>query len=318
MEMVYKGYRVVPLLKRVASQVIADNVLGLAAGTAYYFFLSLFPLFLFVAPMLSLVGDKQQLMNFIIGQVARVAPGDAVVLVRTVLGQVIYAENAPGLISVGAVLALWAGSNIFSALMDALNSAYNVKETRPWWRRKLLAIAMVVVAGVILGTATVILLAGDDIAKWVSRLAGLGDIGMIWTAAQFPIAIAFLVGLAWVQFTFLPNVKQNKWHTLAGACTTVALWLLVTLGFRVYVQNFGNYNATYGTIGAVIVLLTWMYLSMLTVLIGGELASELHHGTGAIDPRRGAVIGDRIASGLAEPSTERVTRVEPMAASGKH
>jgi membrane protein len=268
--------------------------------------------------MLSLVGDKQQLMNFIIGQVARVAPGDAVVLVRTVLGQVIYAENAPGLISVGAVLALWAGSNIFSALMDALNSAYNVKETASLVAPQAPRDRDGVVAGVILGTATVILLAGDDIAKWVSRLAGLGDIGMIWTAAQFPIAIAFLVGLAWVQFTFLPNVKQNKWHTLAGACTTVALWLLVTLGFRVYVQNFGNYNATYGTIGAVIVLLTWMYLSMLTVLIGGELASELHHGTGAIDPRRGAVIGDRIASGLAQPSTERVTRVEPMAASGKH
>jgi membrane protein len=316
--MVIKGYQVGPLAKKVVKEVMDDNVLGLAAGTAYYFFFSLFPIFLFLAPLLSLVGNERETFSSVMQYLSQVVPGEAYTLMQNVVASVVFSEDAPGLVSIGALLALWAGSNIFNALMDALNNAYNVKETRPWWKRKLMAMAAVIVSGLIVVTATVVLLAGDKIVDWVGDRIGLGEIArVLWTAVPIPLALAALIALAWGVLTFLPNVRQNLRHSLVGAVVTTALWLIVTLAFRFYVQNFGNYNATYGTIGAVIVLLTWMYLAMVTVLIGGEVASELHHGTGAVDPRRGATIGDRIASSGGGASTERVTRVEPMAARGR-
>ena len=316
--MLIKGYQVWPLLKRVAKEVVDDNVLGLAAATAYYFFLSIFPILLFVTPLLSLVGDKRDVLNFVFGELGRTIPPEAFGVFRAVVEDVVFSPDAPGLMSIGALLALWAGSNIFGSLMNALNGAYDVKETRPWWQQKLLAIAMVIVSGIVLAIATVTLLGGEDVINWLGKTLGLGSTSRwIWTVLQFPLAIGALVGLAWIQFRVLPNIKQNPWHVLVGAVTTTFLWLGVTLLFRLYVQNFGNYNATYGTIGGIIVLLTWMYLSMVTVLIGGELASELHNGTGAVDPRRGAIIGDRIVSAGGRPSTERIGRVEPMAARGR-
>jgi membrane protein len=315
--MVVKGYNVGPLAKKVAKEVMDDNVLGLAAGTAYYFFFSLFPIFLFLAPLLSLVGNERETFSSIMEYLSQVVPAEAYALMQNVVASVVFSEEAPGLVSVGAFLALWAGSNIFNALMEALNGAYDVKETRAWWKRKLMAMAAVVVSGLIVITATIVLLAGDKIVDWIGDRIGLGEIArVLWTAVPIPLALVALVALAWGVLTFLPNVRQNLRHTLVGAVVTTVLWLLVTLAFRFYVQNFGNYNATYGTIGAVIVLLTWMYLSMVTVLIGGEVASELHHGTGAVNPRRGATIGDRIASGGGRASTERIARVEPMAARG--
>jgi membrane protein len=317
--MVIKDYNVGPLLKKTGKEVLADNVLGLAAQTAYYFFFSLFPLFLFAAPMLSFVGDKRQTFSAIMQQLAGTVPGEAFQLIRSTLAEVVFSPGAPGIMSIGALLAAWAGSNIFSALMDALNRAYNVEETRPFWKRKLIALASVLFAGIVMVAATAILLGGENIVDKASNAIGLGQTGRVfWKVIQFPIAVALLVGLSWSIYWFLPNLRQNKWHVLVGALVTTFLWLLVTLLFRIYVTNFGSYNKTYGTIGGVIVLLTWMYLSMLVVLVGGELNSELHRGTGAMHPRRGATLAGRIASGAVDrPSTERIERVEPLAARGR-
>jgi membrane protein len=316
--MVIKGYRVGPLLKRTGKEIIDDHVLDLAAQTAYYFFFSLFPIVLFLAPMASLVGDKQQMIGSLMGHMAGNVPPEALALLTGVLAQVVFSANAPGIMSIGGLLALWAGSNIFSALITSLNAAYDVQETRPWWKQKLVALVSVIGAGVVFVVATTVLLAGEDIVGAVADRLGMGGAGRtIWTVVQFPIAIAMLVGLAWALFVFLPNVQQNKKQALVGAVVTTVLWLVVTVVFRFYVQHFGNYNKTYGTIGGVIVLLTWMYLSMLTVLIGGELNSELQHGTGAVHPHRGVTLAGRIATGAGRTaSTDRVERAVPYAAQG--
>ena len=309
--MVIKGYRVGPLLKKTGREILKDNVLGLAAQTAYYFFFSLFPLLLFVAPLLGLVGDRERTMNFLLAQLSAAVPGDAFTAIEGVVRDVIFAPGAPGLVSIGALLALWSGSNIFGQLMDALNRAYDVTETRPWVRRQLIRIASLIVGGLILTVATITMLGGEDIARTVGGWVGLGQLGVtVWTVVQFPLAIAFLIALAWGIFYFLPNVKQDKTQVLVGAVVTTVLWILVTLAFRFYVQNFGSYNKTYGTIGGIIVMLTWMYLSMLVVLAGGELNSELHCGTALVQGQRGRVYGGRIATGSApdRPSTERVER----------
>ena len=305
------GYRVGPLLKATGSEVMKDNVLGLAAQTAYYFFLSLFPLLLFLAPMLGLFGNKERTFTAVLDQARGAVPADAFGIVEQVVRDVVLAPGAPGVMSVGALLALWAGSNIFSALMDALNTAYGVKETRPFWKRKLIAVACVIGAGGVLLTSTIVLVAGGNIVDAVGDRIGLGSAARaVWTIAPVIFALAALVSIAWVIYYFLPNIKQNRKQVLVGALVATVLWIVATLAFRFYVQNFGSYNKTYGAIASVIVLLTWMYISMLVLLAGGELNSEIHAGTGALNPRRGATLfGDRVATSAGRPSTERVERL---------
>ena len=305
------GYRVAPLARQVGREVMKDNVLGLAAQTAYYFFLSLFPLLLFLAPMLGLFGNKERTFTMVLDQARGAVPADAFGIVEQVVRDVVLAPGAPGVMSVGALLALWAGSNIFSALMDALNTAYGVKETRPFWKRKLIAVACVIGAGAVLVSATIILIAGGDLVDAVADRIGLGTAARtVWKVAPPVFALAALVAIAWVIYYFLPNVKQNRRQVLAGAVAATVLWIVVTLAFRFYVQNFGSYNKTYGAIASVIVLLTWMYLTMLVVLTGGELNSEIHAGTGALTPRRGATLfGDRVATSAGRASTDQVERL---------
>jgi membrane protein len=294
-----KGYRLGPLLKKTGSEIMEDNVLGVAAQVAYYFFFSLFPIFLFLAPLLALVGDKRQTFNFVLEQAAQAVPGEAFDLVKSVVAEVVFSPSAPGVVSVGALLALWTGSNVFSALQDALNTAYDVeRDERPWWKKKLIALGCLVGVGALFITATVILLSGDDIVNWVGDHIGLGAATrFLWNFVQFPLAIAILVTTGFAVYKFLPAVRQRNAHVWVASSVTTVLWLVATLAFRFYVQNFGSYNKTYGAIGAVIVLLTWMYLSMIVVLIGGELASELTKGTGGVRSRAGFLYDGRISNG---------------------
>jgi membrane protein len=313
--MIVKGYRLGPLLKKTAREVLDDNVLGLAAQMAYYFFFSLFPIFLFLAPMLALVGDKRETFAIVLDQLSRAVPAEAFALVKNVVQQVVFEPSAPGLVSVGALLALWSGSSVFMNLIGALNAAYDCdKDARPWWKRQLIAIAALLCVGLLFVTATVVMVAGGDIVDKGADALGIGTTGrVLWTVVQYALALAILVGTAWSIYMFLPDVKQSRWHALAGAVVATVLWIVVTMGFRMYVQNFGNYNKTYGTIGAVIVLLTWMYLSMIVLLTGGELAAELHHGTGALRTRVGHLYNGWISDGreVAKPSVGQVRRVAP-------
>ena len=318
--MVLLGHKVGPLLKRTGREILDDNVLGLSAQLAYFFFFSLFPLMLFLTPLIGLVGDKRENFELVMAQLSGVIPQSAYELLHGVVRDVVFEPSAPGLMSIGALLALWTGSNIFNALIDALNRAFDVTEKRPYWKKRLIAVAAVLVSGIVVLSATIVMLFGGQIVAWIAGLVGLGETARTaWTVLQYALAFALLVALAAGIYWFLPNVHRQQWRdVLAGALIATVLFLLVTLAFRFYVQNFGNYNRTYGTIGGVIVMLTWMYLTMLVVLAGGELASEMHHGTAAVEPQPGATYAGRIGSGAApRPSTERVGRVSPMAARGR-
>ena len=292
------NYRIGTLSKRVGAEVLDDNVLGLSAQTAYYFFFSLFPLMLFLTPLFSLVGDKAQFVNFLMEQFGRALPPESFQLFRDIVSSVVYSDTAPGLMSIGAVLALWTGSNVFNSLIGALNRAYDVDETRPWWKSRLIAIAMVLLSGVAIMVATITLMAGDTIVNLVANLVGLDDqTALVITIVQYAVALLFLFGVAFLTYLILPNTRQKKRTVLVAAAFATVLWVAVTLLFRWYVVNFANYNKTYGTIGGIIVMLTWMYLSMLVLLVGGELASELHKGTGQVKTRGGTLYGSRISTG---------------------
>lgn len=305
--MVIKGYRVGPLLKKTGSEIGADRVTTLAASAAYNFFFSLFPLLLFLAPLLSLTGNKEQMVGFLVGQLTSVLPPDQVKSVQDILTKVVFAKNAPGLLSIGLVLAAWSGSNIFGTLMGALNQAYDVTETRSWFKQQGIRLFTFVLGGIILIASTIVFLDGEDVANWLGGLLHLGSVAIVlWKIVQFPIALAGLTLLAFTTYVLLPNVRQHKGHALSASCVTTVLWVIATLLFRIYVNNFPP-NPAYGLIGGVIILLTWMYYTMFVVLVGGELASELHHGTGAIAPEQGAVYSGQIVSGSGpgSPSVER-------------
>jgi membrane protein len=309
--MVIKGFNVVPLVKKTVKEIGDDRIPSLAAETAYYFFFSLFPLLLFLTPILGMMGNGQELMASLLGRLSATMPADTLSLLRRVLGEIITSSGGAGIMSIGVLLAGWSGSNIFGSLMGALNVAYDVSETRPWWKQQLLRVAVLLIAGGIMIFATIIFLDGERVAAWAGNALGLGTAAVAaWSVMQLVLAVALLVAVGTVVFKLLPNVKQRWPHVIVASAVTTLLWIVATLLFRFYVQHFGSYNKTYGTIGGVIMLLTGMYYSMFVLLTGGELAAELHHGTGAVAPEKGAVYYGRIASesGPGRPSMDKAKR----------
>ena len=308
--MVIKGFDVVQLLKKTGHEIGEDRITSLAAQTAYYFFFSLFPLLLFLTPMLGLFGNGQQLMDSMLARLSSTLPADALSLIRRIFTQVITARGGAGIMTLGALLAAWSGSNIFGALMGALNVAYDVEESRPWWKRQLLRLGALALAAIVVLLATAIFMDGDRFAQWAGNKLGLGAAGVTAiTILQLVVAVLLLVALGAVLFKILPNVSQRWSNVFVASAVTAVLWIAATLLFRLYVQNFGSYNKTYGAIGGVIALLTWMYYSMFVLLSGGELASEMHHGSGAVAPERGAVYHARIVS-EGSPDRASMSRVK--------
>jgi len=307
--MVIRGYRVGPLLKKTVREIGADHVTTLAASAAYNFFFSLFPLLLFLAPLVALIGDKRRIIGWLMSQLTSAIPPEQLSAIQPILEKVVFSSSAPGLMSIGLVLAAWSGSNIFGTLMGALNTAYDVQETRSWFKQQIIRLGTFVLGGVIVVLSTIIFLNGEGVVDWLGNLLHItGAVLFVWKLLQFPLALAGLVALAFATFYFLPNVKQRKSHVLIAALLTTALWIVATLLFRLYVDHFPP-NPAYGLIGGVIILLTWMYYTMFVILVGGEFASELHHGTGQVAPDKGAIYVGRVVSGNGPGSASVPRRV---------
>src|SRR3954463_15604697 len=186
--MIIGGYRVGPLVKKTFREIGADQLTSLAASAAYNFFFSLFPLLLFLAPLLSLVGDKAKLIAFLMGQLTTVLPPDQVRSLEPVLENVIFAKSAPTLLSIGLLLAAWSGSTVFGTMIGALNQAFDVTETRPWVRQQLIRLATFALAAVIVIATTVIFLGGEDIANRIGGALHLGSVFVTaWKILQFPL-----------------------------------------------------------------------------------------------------------------------------------
>jgi membrane protein len=293
--MVIKGYDAGVLLRKTLREVWSDNILGLSAQAAYSFFFSLFPMLLFLTPLFGLIGDEQELVNKILTRLELTLPAEAYALLAGVVTDVVLGENAPGLVSAGLVLAAYSGSAVLDTLAGALNLAYDASDPRPFWKKRLISMGFAAIAGVVIAIATIVMVAGHSAVDFLARFAGVSyDTARVWGVVQYPLALTLLTGFIWLLFYFLPYAKQKKSHVLVGAIFTVALWIVVTMLFRLYVANFGSYNRTYGTIGGVIILLAWMYWTMVALLTGGELNAELRNGTGKIDAPQTRLPSDAI------------------------
>ena len=256
-----------------------DNLLGRAAQLAFYLLLALFPALLFLTALLGLFPFLPIILE-LLTYLRDVLPADAFSLLEKYLQQVV-AGSGGSLLSLGLLGALWASSSGLTAIMDALTMVYDTKETRTVWKIRVTAIAMTIgLAGFII-LSTALVLAGEHIAEGVAKLLGLSELFTIgWVIVQWPLILLFMLVAVAAIYYFSPNVEQDwRWVT-PGSLVAVVLWLAVSLGFKLYVDNFGNYNVAYGSIGGAIVLMLWFYLSGIALLIGGELNAEIGKAAG--------------------------------------
>ncbi len=278
-----RGVQVVEIGKEVWQEVQDDDLLGLAAEVAYNLLLALFPTLIFLAALAGFIGSSVgvgDLFNRIVGYLAQVLPPSALETVMTPLEQVLSTESG-GLLSFGILGTLWAASNATATMMKAFNREYGVKETRPFWKHRLLiAVGLTVLLALLIVSAFLLFIFGEGLGRWVAGFVGAGDLFVtVWTILRWPvILLALLLGLA-VLYWLGPNVKQSFRWISPGSVLATLLWLLFTYLFQLYIANFGNYDKTYGTIAGVIVLMLWLYLTCFLVLLGAEINSEAEHQT---------------------------------------
>ena len=265
--------------KRVWSEIQEDEVFGRAAQLAYYFLLALFPLLLFLTSVIGLVmGAETSLRESLFAYLGTVLPGSASQLVNTTILEVTNSSGG-GKIAFGILAALWAASNGMGAITEALNIAYDVEESRPWWKQRLTAITLTIALSLLIISALLLVLFGGRIADYLAGNYGFGEsFAIAWKVIQWPIALAFVLLAFALIYYFAPDVKNQKWVWVTpGAVLGVSLWLLVSFSFRIYLHFFDSYSKTYGALGAVIVLMLWLYLTGAAILIGGEVNSEIEH-----------------------------------------
>jgi membrane protein len=251
-----------------------NHTMALSAGLSYYFVLSLFPLLIVAAATLGLL-PIPNLFDQILAVMARVVPADSMGLVRKVAADAIRA-NAGALLTVGILGTIWTASSGFSGLIEALNVAYDVPETRPFWKTRSLAIALTFLIGLLLVTALTVMIVGPRFGEWLAGRVGLGPVFVaVWPYVRWGLAISFTVLAVELIYYLAPNVRQRFWATLPGAAIGVGAWLALSYGLGVYFRSFGELNKTYGTLGAAIALMIWFYWSSLAILIGAEINSEL-------------------------------------------
>jgi membrane protein len=263
-------------LKKAIQEFQRDDALGLAAQLAFYLILALFP---FILVLVSLMGtfSSPKLAEEVLAYFEQVTPQQVYQIIEVYTGDIISGNNpAPELFSIGLVVTLWSASGAFAALISALNKAYDVEETRPIWKVRGIALLMTLGLSVIVLTGVLLLVAGPPIGKGIASLFGLGDIfTLVWNVARWPVAFFFMVLTVALLYYFGPDAGQPfRWIT-PGGLIGVLLWVLASVAFRFYVSNFGSYDETYGSIGAVIVLLLYLYISSLTILFGAELNATL-------------------------------------------
>jgi membrane protein len=270
------GLSVKELGRRVIHEIQEDDCLGRAAQLAYYFLFALFPFFLVLTTLLGYL-PVPNLMDRLMEMLAGILAGDALKLVQDNVGEIVTSQRG-GLLSFGILAALWTSSSAITAIVDGLNRAYDVEEGRPYWKVRLIAIFLTVGISLFIIFSLVLLTFGPQIGGWIADQVGLGRVFQIaWNLLRWPVIVGLIVLAMALVYYIAPDVEQRWQWITPGSLVAVIGWLLASLGFSFYVNNFGSYNATYGSIGAVIVLLTWMYVSGLFVLVGGEINAEIEH-----------------------------------------
>jgi len=278
------------LARRVWLAIQQDYLMSRASDLAYNFLLAAFPMLLFLVSLFGLfASESKHLQDSLFFYLAQVLPPATFTLVKHTLDEIIR-KSSSGKLTFGLAFAVWAGSGGMSSLMSALNIAYDVRDSRSWIKVRLRAIALTMAISILIIAALLMVLYGGSIAEFVGMRLGFANLTVVgWKLAQGLIALNFVILSFALIYYYGPDLKEPHWHWVTpGSLVGVVLWLAVSFGFRIYLNFFNNYSRSYGSLGAVIILLFWFHATGFAFLIGGEINSEIEraaaeHGHGEAD-----------------------------------
>ena len=264
------------LARRTWRDALDDDVLGLAAQLSYYFFLALFPAILFLLAIASFF-SLSNLTDDLARSLGPFVSPQVLELIQDQMRRLANSESG-GLLTFGVAGALWSSSAALVSIVSALNRAYDIEEGRPWWKVRLVAMGLTIGAALFVLVAVSLVLAGPTVAESLGNATGWGKpFEWTWLVLQWPLVFLLVTTALGLVYYFGPDADQDWAWITPGAVAATALWLVASLLFKIYIANFTDYNAAYGTIGGVIVLLLWFYVSSLAVLAGAELNAEIEH-----------------------------------------
>ncbi len=255
-------------------EVLRTRVLTIGAAVAFFLLMALVPLLMVASALLSALPIKD-LFNQLLGMMAMLVPPDAMTFVKGLLASILTAHPAR-ILSIGVLSYVWAASGSFSSLIEALNIAYDVQDERPWWRDKLQALFLTFVCGGLALISVLSVLAGPAFIHFLSYLLPVPHLfAVVWPPLRLTLIFTTFVANVMLLYYFGPNRKVSLRSALPGAALAVGFWFLGSSGLSFYIGHFSNYNATYGSLGAIIVLMLWLYLTSVSILVGAELNAEL-------------------------------------------
>ena len=266
-----------PTLKRTALEFSEDGMTDWAAALTYYGLLSLFPALIALVSLLGLFGDPQTTTQQITDIVTQIGPSSAADTFSGPIESITSNQSAAGiLLIVGLAVALWSASNYVGAFIRASNIAWETPEGRSFFKLRPLQILITLIMIVLLTIVAVSVVLTGPIVEAVGGSIGVGDTALtIWDIAKWPVLLAAVILMFSVLFYLWPNVMvpSFKWIT-PGSAVAVVVWLIASAAFAFYVANFGSYDKTYGTLGGIVTLLVWMWITNLALLFGVELNAE--------------------------------------------
>ncbi len=264
------------LARRTWREALDDDILGLAAQLSYYLFLALFPAILFLLALASFF-PLSNITDDVARSIGPFVSPQVLELIQDQMRRLGEGESG-GLLTFGVAGALWSSSAALVSIVGALNKAYDIEEARPWWNVRLVSIGLTIGASLFVLVAFSLVLVGPTLADWLGDRTGWGRaFELMWLVLQWPLVFALVATAIGLVYYFAPDAEQDWSWITPGAVVGTLLWLVVSLLFKVYIANFTDYNATYGAVGGVIVLLLWFYVSSLAILVGAELNAEVEH-----------------------------------------
>jgi membrane protein len=269
------------LARNVSREIDEDDLLGRASGLAFNFLLALFPLILFMLALFGLVASRSsQLVDQLLNYFSDLLPYAAFQLLQTTTNQ-LATNPTSGKLTLGIALALWFASGGIASMISSLNVVYRVRETRSWFKVRAMALGLTLAISILLFLASVMVLLGGHLVDWAGTKIYLGSsIIFIWKAFEWPTALLFVIASFSTIYYFGPDLRGQHWHWITpGSSFGVFLWFAASVTFRTYLHFFNTYDATYGSLGAVMILLVWLYVAGLAFLIGGEINAEIARAT---------------------------------------
>ena len=279
-------------LKRLYDEYENDAVADNAAALAYYFVFSLFPFLFFLTTLTAYVPYIRRSVDTILARAHAILPEQALGLIE---------KPRPKLLTIGLLATLYSASRGVDALRKTLNLAYDVKESRKWWRTELDAFGMTIGGALLVLISIALLTAGGAAGFWLASHLGIAhEYVFIWSWLRWPVTAVVMMFCAALAYYLLPDVKQDFKFITPGSVIGTLIWLVGTWGFSQYAAHFGSYNVTYGSIGGVIVLLTWFYISGFIFMMGGEMNAIIEHAS-----PEGKESGARAAGEAPPPPSQR-------------